>query len=77
MNSSLNVIIGMTGKSIPKVTKNVILLHLQFGKNVMMYNHFTFKETNKTMDKNIIRYAIKMYLKRQNNMSKLWNNTGL
>lgn len=46
MNSSLNVIIGMEEKLIPKVTKNGILLHLKFDKNVMMYNHFTFKETN-------------------------------
>lgn len=30
----------------------------------MMYNHFTFKETNKTMDKNIIRYAIKDVFKK-------------
>lgn len=29
-----------------------------------MYNHFTFKETNKTMDKNIIRYAIKDVFKK-------------
>lgn len=30
----------------------------------MMYNHFTFKEINKTMDKNIIRYAIKDVFKK-------------